>query len=57
MCKTELEKLESDLKAYGKHVTSNKKNSEDFLKRIGITTSRGNLSRDFQELCTRKGLA
>ena len=38
MCKTELEKLESDLKAYGKQVTSNKKNSEEFLQKIGVTT-------------------
>ena len=57
MCKTEIEKLNNDLKAYGKRVTSNKENSERFLQRIGVTTKSGNFSRGFQNLCTPKGLA
>ncbi len=56
MCKTDVRKLERDLKDYGRQVTSNKKNSEDFLRRIGVTTKNGNFSRDFQKICIPKGL-
>jgi len=52
MSKTEIEKFDAKLKAYGKKVTSSKKKSEEFLFKIGVTTKNGNLSKHYKNLCT-----
>jgi len=52
MSKTEIEKFDAKLKAYGKKITSSKKKSEEFLFKIGVTTKNGNLSKHYKNLCT-----
>lgn len=52
MSKTDIEKFEATLKAYGKAVTSTKKKSEDFLVKIGVITDKGNIKKHYKNLCT-----
>ena len=55
MNKTEIEKFDAKLKAYGRKVTSSKKKSEEFLHKIGVTTKDGNLSKHYKNICTQQG--
>ena len=55
MCKTDIEKFETALKAYGKSISSSKRKSEDYLVRIGVVTKKGNLSKHYKNLCTPQG--
>jgi hypothetical protein len=52
MSKTEIDKFEAKIKAYGRKVSSSKKKSEEFLIKIGVTTKDGNLSKNYKNLCT-----
>lgn len=55
MSKTEIEKFDAALKAYGKEIASSKKKSEEFLVRIGVITKKGNIRKPYRNLCTPKG--
>ena len=52
MSKTEIEKFDAALKAYGKEIASSKKKSEEFLVRIGVITKKGNIRKPYRNLCT-----
>lgn len=55
MSKTEIEKFDAKLHAYGKKVTSSKERSEKFLQKIGVVTKSGNLTKNYKNLCTQQG--
>ena len=52
MSKKEIAEFEAALKAYGKELVASKRNSEDFLVRIGVLTKKGNVRKHFKNLCT-----
>lgn len=53
MFRSDLKQFEKRLKDYGSEMTSSKEKSEEFLHKIGVTTSKGNISKNYRGLCTR----
>jgi hypothetical protein len=53
MCKKEIDKLDIQIKVFGKEVSSKKSDSEKFLQEIGILTKQGKISKNYQQLCTQ----
>tara|TARA_R110000868_G_scaffold177159_1_gene415454 strand:+ start:293 stop:466 length:174 start_codon:yes stop_codon:yes gene_type:complete len=49
--------LLQELRAYKKEVTSSKESSRKFLKDVGIITEKGNLTKNYRNLCIPKELA
>lgn len=53
MCKKDIDKLDTQIKDFGKKVSSRKSYSEKFLQEIGVLTKEGKISKNYQQLCTQ----
>lgn len=53
MCTKEIEKADKQIKTHGRKVSANKESAEEFLRKIGVLTSDGKVSRHYKELCTQ----
>ena len=52
MCKSQIQKTEKKILAYGKKISASKSKSAAFLMSIGVTNQQGEVTEHYKQLCT-----